>query len=426
LPINLATFIPEPYLGHLKFIHQTILSAGYECYLVGGSVRDLYMNTVPKEYDLTTSAPPNKIKSLFKSVIETGIKHGTVTVLLEKSPYEITTYRIDKDYTDGRRPDSVEFGTSLEEDLKRRDFTMNALAMDLSTGDIIDLHKGREDIDQRVIRTIGSPIQRFSEDGLRPIRAMRFASVLNFSIDPETRLAIRSTRSITAKISVERFQDEVVKSLKGKSPQAMLRLLVEEDTFSLFVPDLTYSPGSFLDQKYLNLLDAMPKTELGYLLGLAAYCLRPDSTPSDWERMLHSLKFSNASVRDAIFFYSVVQDANTKQVTPNDFEMRKQFLAPLKKHLHQKKATADSFWESLHLIGHMWQAKAQLLWKENPPLLIADLAINGKDLEREYPSLPKPKYGELLNSLLDLVLEVPEKNNFPCLSTHSAHIISKL
>lgn len=176
MPIDPQILIPQNNLNHLLQIDSALKGAGFECFLVGGSVRDLVMGKIPKEYDLTTNAEPKQVKRLFRTVIDTGIEHGTVTVVLDKVHYEVTTYRIDKDYTDGRRPDHVEFGTTLSEDLKRRDFTMNALAFDLTTGLLVDEHSGQKDIQERTIRTIGNPIKRFSEDGLRPIRALRFAS----------------------------------------------------------------------------------------------------------------------------------------------------------------------------------------------------------------------------------------------------------
>lgn len=145
------------------------------------------MNKIPKEYDFTTNAEPKQVKKLFRTVIDTGIDHGTVTIVLDRINYEVTTYRIDKDYLDGRRPEHVEFGTTLQEDLKRRDFTMNALAYDLQTGQLVDEHFGLNDIENKLIRTIGNPIKRFSEDGLRPIRALRFASTLDFTIEFETK-----------------------------------------------------------------------------------------------------------------------------------------------------------------------------------------------------------------------------------------------
>ena len=424
--MNLALSIPEPFLSQLKFIEARIASAGHECFLVGGSVRDLYMGKIPAEYDLTTSARPELIKSLFKSVIETGIKHGTVTILHEKCPYEITTYRIDKDYTDGRHPDQVEFGSSLLEDLRRRDFTMNALALNLITGEIIDHHNGKTDIDNRIIRTIGNPIHRFSEDGLRPIRAMRFASVLNFEIEKDTRLAIRESKKITAKISVERLQDEILKSLKGNSPSTMLKLFIEEDILSLFVNDFQMETRGALEESNLSVLDKIPKTNPGYQIGVWAFSLGPLVSSTKWESWLQKLKFSNAIVKDAVFVLTLIHLSKAQSSPVDDYEIRKNFLVPIKKHLEQRRLVVFPVWSVLEVFSWNWLERGIILWEENPPLLLSDLAINGKDIEQLFPTLPKPRYGELLHFLLDQVWRMPENNQKPYLRKQCDYFLSNM
>ncbi|MDZ4724771.1 MAG: poly-A polymerase [Leptospira sp.] len=424
MPLDLAHLIPEIHLGHLKFIHNTIVNSGHECYLVGGSVRDLYMNQIPHEYDLTTNARPEIIKSLFKSVIDTGIKHGTVTVLLEKVPYEITTYRIDKDYTDGRHPDVVEFGNDIKEDLKRRDFTMNALALNIETGELIDEHDGKKDIDQKIIRTIGDPIQRFTEDGLRPIRAMRFASVLGFQIEKNTKDAIHSTKHITAKISVERLQDEILKSLRGPKPSVMVELLSEEKTLSLFLKeDLTMYPHN---PDELNRLDQFPKEIFGFLIGQWAYAFNPTLLPNKWQVHLQKLKFSNVILKDAEFLLERIHWAKKTPLPISDYTLRKEFLAPLKKHIQQRKIAIEAVWKAVDLYFWPFLEQAKSNWENSPPLLLSDLEIDGKIIEKNFPTYPKPKYGELLHSLLEMVLEVPDKNNFRHLYEHCVQIVNKL
>ena len=188
---RLIDSIPLNFKKDLEFISKEIHDSGKESFLIGGSVRDLILGKKPHEYDLTTSMLPEEIKKKFKRVIETGIQHGPVTIMLGENAYEITTYRKDIDYTDGRRPDKIEFGASLSEDMKRRDFTMNAIALDLVTERLIDENHGIEDIDKRVFRTIGNALDSFGEDGLRPIRAIRFQSTLDFTIEPETYKATR-------------------------------------------------------------------------------------------------------------------------------------------------------------------------------------------------------------------------------------------
>lgn len=424
--MNLALSVPEPFLSHLKLIHEKIVSAGHECYLVGGSVRDLYRNQVPKEYDLTTSARPEVIKTLFKSVIETGIKHGTVTILLDQIPYEITTYRIDQEYSDGRHPDKVIFGTSLSEDLKRRDFTMNALAMNLETGEVIDEHQGKADIDKGIIRTIGNPIHRFSEDGLRPIRAIRFASVLGFQIEEQTRLAIKATNHITAKISVERLQDEITKSLKGKNPAIMVDLLLQEKILSLFLSDFKVPVDFVLDPASLRILDSFPKSNVGYMMGIWCHCLHPTCDTKQWETWLQKLKFSNAATKDAAFILQMIWTTRSFHEEGNDYEIRKRFLVPLKTHLHQRNASFPLVWEALATFSWSWLAKGLALWKEKPPLLLSDLQINGNYIQTHFPDLPKSSYGTLLSHLLDLVLQVPGNNVLSVLHKQSALFVSKM
>lgn len=232
---GLIQLIPEKERKHIEFITRTLKEAGEECYLVGGSVRDLVMGIIPAEYDLTTSAHPEKVKKCFKKVIETGIQHGTVTVLLDRIGYEVTTFRTEQGYSDGRRPDQVTFGASLSEDLERRDFTMNALALDVLEGKIIDEHGGRDDIQAKIIRTIGDPISRFSEDGLRPIRGIRFASTLGFRLEVKTEQAFLPTRNITEKIAVERFQVELFKILKSPSPHVGMDYLLKYEYLPIFL-----------------------------------------------------------------------------------------------------------------------------------------------------------------------------------------------
>lgn len=432
MPVGLSQFIPEPFRSHLQVLHKTLKNANFESYLVGGSVRDLCMGKVPKEYDLTTSAKPEDVKKLFRHVIETGIQHGTVTVVMDKVNYEITTFRLDKDYTDGRRPDHVEFGTSLSEDLKRRDFTMNALALNLETDELIDEQEGQIDIQKKIIRTIGDPIKRFSEDGLRPVRAMRFASVLGFSIEPNTKKAIAITKQITAKISVERLQEEIIKSFLGPKPSEMLKLLLEEGTLSLFFPGII--PENILPQnKSLLALDSISKENTGFILGIWIYAIFPETDPSECEDFLKKLKFSNQMIKDALFFFSICADL-AKPLPYGEYEIRKQFLAPIAKHISTRKMEPNEMFSGLKVVitklndkeAVRWFEKSFNVWQSKPPLLLSELAINGKDIESRFPELPKQKFGVLLQFLLETVWKDPTNNQFANLLEHSAQFISKL
>lgn len=201
-----------------EMIIARLNSCGYEAFAVGGAVRDMIMNKTPDDWDITTNALPEETKSVFSdfSVIETGIKHGTVTVVVESKPYEITTYRTESAYTDSRHPDSVAFVRDLRSDLARRDFTVNAIAYSAVTG-YVDVYGGIEDINNKIIRAVGEPKKRFTEDALRILRALRFASVLGFEIEKITSNAIFELADTLKLVSPERIFSELKKLLTGKN-----------------------------------------------------------------------------------------------------------------------------------------------------------------------------------------------------------------
>lgn len=426
MPIDIHSLVPAKFLTHLLQIDSALKGAGFECYLVGGSVRDLVMGKIPKEYDLTTNAEPKQVKKLFRTVIDTGIEHGTVTVVLDKINYEITTYRIDKDYSDGRRPDHVEFGTTLSEDLKRRDFTMNALAFDLQTGHLVDEHLGIRDIELKTIRTIGNPILRFTEDGLRPIRALRFASTLDFLIEPETKKAIHETKHITKKISLERFQDEVLKSFLGPYPSRMIQLLAEESIFQIFLPNLP--PQLFPNHNILKKLDQTSKDFIGIQLALAFFSFLNQSSLKELETILRTLKFSGQNTKDCLLFFEFLTKWEKNQTTPNidEFTIKKEYLAPVKRHFQSRFSIDNEFIFKLKPIFGEITSQMVRIWEEEPPLLLTDMKINGNHLAETYPQLAKTNYGMVLNYLLDLVLHSPKENEYSRLLHHSAYFISNL
>ncbi len=208
--------IPEP----AAFIVNTLNDAGFEAYVVGGCVRDSLLGRTPKDWDITTSARPKQVKALFRRTIDTGIKHGTVTVMIGQEGFEVTTYRIDGSYGDGRHPDSVSYTDQLAEDLKRRDFTINAMAYHPKDG-VIDIATGLQDLKDGVIRCVGRAADRFGEDALRMLRAVRFAAQLGFDIDEETKEAVKDLAPNLSKISAERIRDELIKLLTSPHPEYM-------------------------------------------------------------------------------------------------------------------------------------------------------------------------------------------------------------
>ena len=205
----------------VKEILDTIMEAGYEAYAVGGCIRDSILGRKPNDWDITTSASPYEIKELFRRTVDTGIQHGTVTVMMDKEGFEVTTYRIDGDYKDGRHPSEVTFTASLKEDLRRRDFTINAMAYNEQNG-LVDIFGGMQDIADGVIRCVGEPRERFSEDALRIMRAVRFSAQLGYQIEEKTKAAIEELAPTLKKISAERIQVELVKLVTSKHPEELL------------------------------------------------------------------------------------------------------------------------------------------------------------------------------------------------------------
>ncbi len=216
---------------------------GFQCFLVGGATRDLLMGRVHADWDIATDARPARVMEMFRRVIPTGLKHGTVTVFFGGTRFEVTTFRIESGYSDGRRPDSVVFAPTIFEDLSRRDFTMNAIAYDLHTDKLHDPHRGRADLSAGIIRAIGNPEERFREDGLRPLRACRFAAQFSFAVEPATREAIGKCLETAAGVSLERVRDEILKILAAPVPSVGFALMKDTGLLSLFLPELAACAG---------------------------------------------------------------------------------------------------------------------------------------------------------------------------------------
>lgn len=274
--MNIRITIPED----VKTLLDRLRGSGYEAFTVGGCVRDTLMGRVPNDWDIATSALPEETKKVFRSfrTVETGLKHGTLTVLVHGAPYEITTYRVDGEYTDHRRPDSVVFVRDLSEDLARRDFTVNAMAAD--EDGLRDLYGGQNDIALRVVRCVGEPAERFREDALRILRAARFASVLDFTIDPATRDAMSRLKYTLENVSRERVYVELKKLLNGRGAPRILREC--RDVLQCVMP---LADAGLTDR--LALLDDDPILRLAFLLRP----LGPDAARD----VMKELKSDNAS-----------------------------------------------------------------------------------------------------------------------------------
>ena len=274
--------LPENVEYILKKIHES----GEEAYIVGGCVRDIIMKTKPEDYDITTSAQPDHIKRLFKKTIDTGLEHGTVTILLDGEGYEVTTYRIEGKYEDYRRPTEVTFTRRLSEDLLRRDFTINAMAYNQFEG-IIDLYGGQEDINKKVLRCVGHPEDRFNEDALRMLRAIRFSAKLDFDIEKATYNAMKKYAYLIEYVSAERIYTEMTKTLLSKEPWR-IEELVKCGLIQHILPEyIINSKNSNVYQQLTQVPDTLHLRWAVYLAGiLSAY----KHSPKQGEVILHILK----------------------------------------------------------------------------------------------------------------------------------------
>ena len=259
---------------------ELLRAAGHEAWLVGGCVRDLLMGDTPHDWDITTSALPEETKAVFSGfkTIDTGLKHGTVTVLIDGAPLELTTYRVDGEYSDNRHPGQVSFTRSLGEDLLRRDFTMNAVVYDPAVG-IADPYGGRADISLGLIRCVGEPEKRFREDGLRILRALRFSAVLGFEIEKSTAAAVHGERELLKNISAERVREELTKLLCGKNAGAVLRQYA--DVLAVPVPEITPMAG-FEQHNVHHCFDVWEHT-------IAAVESAPPEPVLRWAALLHDV-----------------------------------------------------------------------------------------------------------------------------------------
>ena len=232
-----------------------LAEAGKSCYLVGGAVRDYLLGREVSDFDLATDARPEETMRLFRRVVPTGVRHGTVTILYKGLSVEATTFRAESDYSDGRHPDRVSFAATIDEDLERRDFTINAMAFDLRLKRLIDPHEGQADLSRRLIRAVGDPLERFREDGLRPLRAVRFAAQLEFEIEGATLAAIPRAMDRLRLVSAERVRDEFQKSILARQPSRAIRLMEGSGMLGELLPELAVCRG--VEQKGMHRFDVL-------------------------------------------------------------------------------------------------------------------------------------------------------------------------
>ncbi len=371
-------------------IIAALTAQGYEAFAVGGCVRDSLLGREPGDWDITTSARPEQLKGIFKRTIDTGILHGTVTVMKNHVGYEVTTYRIDGEYEDGRHPKSVEFTSSLKEDLRRRDFTINAMAYSQETG-IIDEFGGMEDLRAGLIRCVGNPMDRFEEDALRILRAIRFSAQLGFSIEENTRGAIRAIAPNLEKVSKERIQAELTKLLLSGHPEKI------QEVYELGISPYVSKWFHRVCREHMALSFRLPRKQYirwGIFL--------KDTAEEDVVRILKDLRMDN----DTIFGVRLLNQWIYREI-PLDKPGIRRAMSQME---------PEYFDDLLILKGHLgWQpaAEARALTEEirrdGDCISLKMLAVSGRDL-LEAGLAPGQAVGKGLAELLDYVLDHPEEN----------------
>ncbi len=439
---------------HVKTIISTLQEAGYEAYAVGGCVRDKILGNEPADWDITTSAVPFDVKKRFRRTVDTGLKHGTVTVLMDKEGYEVTTYRIDGEYEDGRHPKEVTFTGELKDDLCRRDFTINAMAYNEQDG-LVDLFGGKEDLEKRVIRCVGDPKERFSEDALRMLRAIRFAAKLDFTIEKETLDAIKALSPTLSKVSAERIQAEMNKLLVSVRPDD-LKIAYASGLTAVFFPEFDrcmeteqnnphhcYSVGE-------HILRAMKESpnKLTVRLALMLHdiakplCKTTDAAGVDHfhghalksrdmaKEILRRLKYDNDTISKVcklVEFHDyrigdgsatedpeVVETGLRKLLNKLGADLFPDLIAVMRADiLAQSDFERD---EKLQFLTKLEEAYERIL-KRGDCLTLKQLAVTGLDLKNAGMAPGKPM-GDMLNAMLKKVLEDPSMNDKEKLFRH--------
>jgi len=426
-------------LNSAKEIMKKLNEHGYEAYLVGGCVRDMLLNIEPKDYDITTNALPDTVEGIFPKTIPTGKDYGTISVMVEGEGYEVTTYRLESEYTDGRRPRAVQYSDSLKEDLARRDFTVNALAMDIEDN-VIDYYNGRNDLEQRVIKCVGNPYERFGEDKLRKLRAVRFASQKSFAIDKETSVSIKENPCLVG-VSYERIREELNKILLSEKPSIGIRALCDMDLMKNAMPELVPCIGfkqnsPFHDKDvFEHILSAVDQVEPKLELRLAAlfHDISKPLTYSEGEdgvghfyghgksssrmavEIMTRLKYSNKEIKhvsELVYQHMTKPKLSKKSVRRFMSKIEGQLLPDLLKLMVADTiASKPPFFEDLSYIYELKSMCNEIL-EEKQPLSVKDLYINGRDVLDAFPILlgQEKLIGGLMNHLLDLVIDEPELN----------------
>ncbi len=306
----------------LREFSEFFTRKGFSVYMVGGAVRDFFLHKTAEDWDVATNASPEQVTSLFRKVIPTGIEHGTVTVFFKGKKIECTTFRREEGYSDSRHPDKIDFSDSIEEDLSRRDFTMNAIAVRLPDGKIIDPFGGRQAIKDKIIKTVGNPEERFSEDGLRPLRCVRFASQTGFTVDKDTLESIPRCISSTSKVSRERIRDEFIKILLSPKPSTALLLMERTGLLELILPEAAACRGVeqlgfHKDDVLDHMLKACDFADSGNFNVRAAAFFHDIGKPEcrEWSREKERYTFYNHEKKSAVITEEIMRRLRFPQKT---------------------------------------------------------------------------------------------------------------
>jgi tRNA nucleotidyltransferase (CCA-adding enzyme) len=389
-----------PVPANVREVCRVLAAAGFEAVTVGGAVRDAMLGRDPGDWDVATSAHPHDVLKLFRHTIPTGLQHGTVTVVTGKGAHthvEVTTFRGEGAYTDARRPDHVVFGVPLIEDLARRDLTVNAMAYDPEKNELIDPFGGQADVAAKTLRAVGDPVERFTEDGLRVMRAVRFAAQLEFALDPATEAGIVPALPSLAKVSRERVCEELRKILDTPQPSRGLVPAIRTGIMATILPDV---------QVAVERVDrATPRARLAALMASLA---SPDAVPATLDRgvqkrvadILRALKFSNVELEGASALVAVAHAARESEWPPAAV---RRLLAQLRR---DQREPAIELWATYDATSLVTTARAVL----RDPLEVGDLAITGKQLMDALQMPPGPAVGRILGMLLQYVLDDPALN----------------
>ena len=382
----------------VRYIINKIYQNNYEAYIVGGCVRDAILGFEPNDYDITTSASPNTIQEIFKDFkcIETGIEHGTVSVVIEDEIFEITTYRIEGEYKDHRRPDKVDFTDRLEEDLKRRDFTINAMAYNEKKG-LIDLFGGKEDLNNKIIKTVGNPYDRFNEDGLRMIRAIRFSSKLNFTIEKETLKAIYDKSFIINNISLERITDEFTKIILSDKPENIKYLF---ETKLLKYLNISNEDDIGKLKQFYNEIVILKKINKNLEKRLALLDYIVEKNNINCKSFCNELIYSKKVIKNHNIILTLLKNIEIDHL--NKVEIKK-ILSEVDRNLLE---------EYLDISGIIYDKEKKVdeiidilseIEENNECYIIKNLKVNGRDIMSL--GYKNKEVGEVLNYLLEIVIE---------------------